>query len=78
VIGIDRDPEAVKNINLLKKENTEIHNRLTVFHSRFSKLSEIEIRPFAKAQGILFDLGYSTAQVFIAIVIRIITLFSGK
>lgn len=74
VIGVDRDPEAVENINLLKKNNTEIRNRLTVFHARFSRLSEIEIRPFTKAQGIMFDLGYSTAQV-LTVVNEIFTIF---
>jgi len=63
VLGIDRDPNAVSKFNSDKSEIICFKNRLAVFHRKFSKIAEINLLSFGEPKGILFDLGYSTAQV---------------
>ena len=52
LIGIDRDPDAVKAGKALEAEDS----RFTIVHSRFSKIAE------GSVDGILLDLGVSSPQ----------------
>lgn len=59
MIGIDRDPEAIKAFMNLKNIDFE---RISLIHSKFSNISKI-LTNWTNVKGIIFDLGYSTAQV---------------
>lgn len=64
VLGIDRDPSAINDFEKSKNEfKTLDYSRLRLLNEKFSNLSRIQLAPFLKARGVLFDLGYSTAQV---------------
>jgi len=60
MIGVDRDPEAVNNAQALVEKDS----RFSIFHARFSQLSEVlsEAGIDAGAQGILLDIGVSSPQ----------------
>ena len=60
LIGIDRDPEAVKAGKALEAEDS----RFTIVHSRFSKIAEVteSLGIKGSVDGILLDLGVSSPQ----------------
>ena len=63
MLGIDRDPFAITNFKNSGYDFENHGGRLKILNQKFSNLSRIMITPFLGARGILFDLGYSTAQV---------------
>jgi 16S rRNA C1402 N4-methylase RsmH len=63
VLGIDRDPKSISYLNSLKNEFDCFKDRFNILHRKFSKIAEINLLSIGEPKGILFDLGYSTAQV---------------
>ena len=61
VIGLDRDPEAIKFCKVRFKDN----KNLKLMHGNFARLDECLIKDFAskKVDGILLDLGVSSHQI---------------
>ena len=60
VAAIDRDPDAILRGQEL---NDAAHGRLSLFEGPFSQMAEMmENTPFAKADGIVFDLGVCSTQ----------------
>jgi 16S rRNA (cytosine1402-N4)-methyltransferase len=60
VLGIDQDPEQIKNLEL-KIRNQKLRKRLILIHDNFVNLKEIvKKKKFGKVQGILMDLGISS------------------
>lgn len=62
VIGIDRDPKAVADGAYRKLQEKTIDQRLTLINEKFSNISKLPLQN-KTIRGVLFDLGYSTAQV---------------
>lgn len=64
VLGIDRDPEIIRNLKLPTVHTQEIRNlekRIILACDNFANLKEIVQREkFKQVQGILFDLGMSS------------------
>lgn len=60
LVGIDRDPEAVKAGKALEAEDS----RFTIVHSRFSRIAEVteSLGIKGSVDGILLDLGVSSPQ----------------
>ena len=60
VAAIDRDPDAILRGQEL---NDAAHGRLSLFEGPFSQMAEMmENTPFAKVDGIVFDLGVCSTQ----------------
>lgn len=60
VLGLDRDPMALEAAG---KRLAGFGDRVTLVHARFSELDEVaRTAGFENVQGILFDLGVSSAQ----------------
>jgi 16S rRNA C1402 N4-methylase RsmH len=62
VIGIDRDPKAIADGTYRKLQEKNIDERLTLINEKFSNISKLPLQN-KTIRGVLFDLGYSTAQV---------------
>ena len=63
VLGVDRDPSAIDDFKSSRKGYKYLDSRLRLLNEKFSNLTRVPLIPFIKAKGVLFDLGYSTAQV---------------
>ncbi len=62
LIGIDRDSEAVRNVQLEFEKKFDNKN-FKLFHSNFSKIDEIiKSEGFAGIDGVVLDLGISSIQ----------------
>lgn len=63
VLGIDRDPLAIANCEMIAAANPEIGDRLVVCHGRFDQLPQfMEKLNLTEISGALFDLGVSSPQ----------------
>lgn len=62
-MGIDRDPKAIDFFKKSFCDKEFLKNRIILIHEKFSNLKQIELLKNKKIGGVLFDLGYSTAQV---------------
>ena len=59
VIGLDRDPKSKKEADKISKE---FQNRFIFKNKKFSELQNLKLKN-EKIRGIIFDLGYSYAQI---------------
>ena len=59
VIGLDRDPKSKKEADKISKE---FQNRFIFKNKKFSELQNLKLKN-KKIRGIIFDLGYSYAQI---------------
>ncbi len=60
ILGIDQDPEQIKNLESRIK-NQELRKRIILTYENFVNLKEIvKKKKFGKVQGILMDLGISS------------------